>query len=41
MDRITRFQQAIIAVIDDYIADYTHDRVGLNDVKYEKSHRFD
>ena len=36
MDRITIFQQAIIAVMDDYITDYTHERVGLNDVKYEK-----
>ena len=36
MDRITIFQQAIIAVMDNYITDYHHSRVGINDVKYEK-----
>jgi XisI protein len=35
MDRITKLQQAIIAVMDEYITDHAHSR-SLKDLKYEK-----
>jgi hypothetical protein len=34
MDRITQFRQAILSVIEDYIAEFTK-QTSLNDVQYE------